>query len=87
MVLSVWEVGDVNEEGNIHIAVSVDTGDLPIGADENDGAKIFLVLSDDTGCVGQVMTNLTCPYPGNHDGLYIYLFEGELITFDETDEE
>ena len=79
--------GIVNDEGNIHIAESVSTGDLPAVDDENypDGAKIFLVLSSDVDCEGQVMTNWTGPWPGNHDGINIYLFEGELITFDDTD--
>jgi len=79
--------GIVNDEGNIHIAESVDTGDLPAIEDENyaDGAKIFLVLTDDVDCEGQVMTNWTGPYPGNLEGLNIYLFEDELITFDDTD--
>jgi len=79
--------GTVNEEGNIHIAdsVEIDT-DLPIDTDDNDGAKIFLVLSDDVDCEGQVMTNWTGPWPGNLEGLNIYLFEDEQITFNDTDE-
>ena len=44
--------GTVNEEGDVHIAESVPTGDLPIEADGNypDGAKIWLVLSSDVSC-------------------------------------
>ena len=79
-------IGTVNGNGDIHIAASVDTGDLPIDTDENLGAKIFLVLSSDVDCDGQVMTNWTGPYPGNPDGLNIYLFEDEQITFDDTDD-
>ncbi len=64
--------GTVNEEGNIHIAESVDTGDFPIEGDENEGAKIWLVLSDDVDCGTKIMTGWN---PTE------YLFEGELITF------
>ena len=80
--------GTVNEDGDIHIAASVVTGNLPDAGDANfgDGAKIFLVLSDDVDCEGHVMTNWTGPYPGNLEGLNIYLFEGELITFTATAE-
>ena len=66
--------------GNIHIKGSVDTGDLPIEGDENyeDGAKVFLVPSGDVDCTGQVMIGWT----GDDANLY----EGALITFDDTDE-
>jgi len=64
--------GTVNEEGDIHIAESVDTGDLPIEGDENDGAKIWLVLSDDFDCSG----GWSAWNPTE------YLFEEDLITFD-----
>ena len=66
--------------GNIHIKGSVDTGDLPIESDNNyeNGAKIFLVPSDDVDCKGQVMIGWT----GDDANLY----EGALITFDDTDE-
>ena len=78
--------GIVNDEGNIHIAESVETGDLPAIGDENytDGAKIFLVLSDDVDCVNNVMAGWTGACDGNHEGTNIYLFEDELITFDDT---
>jgi hypothetical protein len=66
--------GTVNEEGNIHIAESVDTGNLPAEDDANEGAKIWLVLSDDVDCENAEMTGWT---PTE------YLFEGELITFTE----
>jgi len=62
----------VNEEGNIHIMGSVYTGDLPMEADQNDGAKIWLVLSDDVDCENQVMIGWN---PTE------YLFEAELITY------
>lgn len=63
-----------NEEGNVHIKASVDTGDLPIEDDENDGAKIWLVLSADVDCNAQKMVGWN---PAE------YLFEYELITFDD----
>ena len=69
--------GTVNEEGDIHIAESKDTGDLPADGDEAPlgGAKIWLVLSDDITCDDQF------------DGWNPteYLFEGDVITFDDTD--
>jgi len=67
--------GIVNEEGNIHIAESVATGDLPIINDENPGAKIWLVLSADVSCDN----NMIGWNPTE------YLFEYDLITFDDTD--
>jgi hypothetical protein len=70
--------GIVNESGDIHIAESVDTGDLPIDTDENDGAKIWLVLSSCVDCEGGTWVG-----GWNHTE---YLFEGELITFDDTDD-
>ena len=66
--------GIANEEGDVHIAESVDTGDLPAERDENDGAKIWLILSSDCERV-MIGWNPT-----------EYLFEYDLITFDETDE-
>jgi hypothetical protein len=73
--------GTVNEEGNIHIAESVDdTGDLPSESDDNypDGAKIWLVLSADVDCDNHLMIGWD---PTE------YLFEYDLITFDYIDEE
>lgn len=67
--------GTANEDGDVHIAESVDTGDLPAEDDENDGAKIWLILSSD--CNGEEMTGWS---PTE------YLFEYDLITFDDTDE-
>lgn len=69
--------GIVNDEGNIHIAESADTGDLPAEGDENylDGAKIWLVLTSDIVC-GVSMTGWN---PAE------YLFEYDLINFDDTD--
>ena len=70
---------------------SVDTGDLPIAADRNNyygddpydwiteeytGAKIWLVLSDDVDWTEQEMSGWS---PTE------YLFEYELINFDDTD--
>jgi len=71
---------DENEDGmgNIHISGSVNTGDLPIEEDVNyAGAKIFLVPTSDVYCGGQVMTG----WSGDDANLY----EGALITFDDTD--
>ena len=70
--------GIVNDEGNIHIAESVDTGDLPTAEDAAllGGAKIWLVLSADVECdVEMFGWNPT-----------EYLFEEEAINFDDTDE-
>ena len=74
-------VEDEDGMGNIHIAGSVDTGDLPIESDENyeNGAKIFLVSTGDVDCVGQKMIG----WSGDDANLY----EGALITFDNTDDE
>ena len=66
-------IGTANDDGDVHIADSVPlTEDLPIAGDENDGAKIWLVLSDDVDCEDAVMTGWT-PIE--------YLFEYDLITF------
>ncbi|MBA7520875.1 hypothetical protein ES705_12974 [subsurface metagenome] len=70
--------GIANDELDVHIMGSVDTGDLPDSAvDINEGAKIWLVLTSDVDCDGQLMTGWT-PIE--------YLFEYDLITFDDTDE-
>ena len=71
--------GTSNDDGDIHLMGNIDLGiDLPDPADANhpDGAKIWLVLSDDynadeTKMVGWDPTE--------------YLFEHNLITFDDTD--
>ena len=67
--------GTANGGGNVHIAASVDTGDLPIADEENDGVKIWLVLSSDVDCAA----SMTGWNPTE------YLFEEALITFDDTD--
>ncbi|HPQ43394.1 MAG TPA: hypothetical protein PKZ42_04130 [Syntrophales bacterium] len=72
--------GTVNEYGDIHIKESVDTGDLPIETDENDGAKIWLVLSDDVNC-SEELCEMVAWNPT------AYLFEYDLITFDASEEE
>jgi len=71
--------GTVNDDGNIHIKGEADTGDLPFESDENhpDGAKIWLVLSADVDCDGAFMSGWNGP---------AYLFEYDLISFDDTDE-
>jgi len=72
--------GTADDYGDVHIEDSVEINtDLPTEADENylDGAKIWLV---------------PCSYVNCDLGLWVggwdhtkYLFEGELITFDDTD--
>lgn len=64
------------DDGNVHIAGSVNTGDLPITSDINAGAKIWLVLSSDVNCDNQRMIG----WNGEE-----YLFESALITFDDID--
>ena len=65
--------GTANSDCDVHIAESIPTGDLPDTlVDINEGAKIWLVLSDDVDCEGCVMSGWN---PTD------YLFEGELITF------
>ncbi|MHC4623782.1 MAG: hypothetical protein ACYS4W_07755 [Planctomycetota bacterium] len=62
-----------NEGGNVHIKGAEDTGDLPNPeTDINEGAKIWLVLSDDINCAEATMFGWN---PGE------YLFEYDLITY------
>ena len=68
--------GTSNGGGNIHLAGSTDIGTLPAEEDENDGAKIWLVLSDDYDADAGEMTGWN---PEE------YLFEYDLITYDDTD--
>jgi len=68
--------GTADEDGNVHIMGSADTGDLPAEDDDNSGAKIWLVLSDDVDCENQQMVGWS---PTE------YLFEHNLITFECTD--
>ena len=68
--LIIFGTATTNEDGNILIKGSVEIGDLPIDEDENDGAKIWLVLSRDAGEGEMAGWN-----PGE------YLFEYDLITF------
>jgi len=67
--------GTVNEEGDVHIAESVNTGDLPACGDPNIGAKIWLVLSDDVDCDNK----MTGWNPTE------YLFEYDFIEFVDID--
>lgn len=69
--------GTSNDGGNIHLAGSTDLGmDLPDPDDENDRAKIWLVLSND--------------YDGAHSmtgwNPKEYLFEYDKIVYDDTDD-
>lgn len=70
--------GTADIDGNVHIQNTMDIGDLPTMEDENypDGAKIWLVFTADVDCMtaGMVGWNPT-----------EYLFEYDLITFDNTD--
>ena len=68
--------GIADFEGDVHIKGHLETGDLPGAFDENPGAKIWLALTADVDCIGQNMVGWN---PGE------YLFEYELITFDDTD--
>jgi len=71
--------GMADEEGDVHIEVSEDTGDLPTEEDDNYlgyGAKIWLVPSKYVNCeIGSITWK---PLE--------YLFEYDGITFDDTDE-
>jgi hypothetical protein len=71
--------GTSDEFGDVHIKAAVDTGDLPAADDANPGAKIWLVLSSDVDCT-EGMTRMIGWNPLG------YLFEYDLITFDDTDE-
>ena len=70
--------GIADGSGDVSFAASVNTGDLPAIGDDNypDGAKIWLVLSDDIDC-GVSFKNVWNPTE--------YLFENNLITFDDVD--
>lgn len=81
-------MGTANGGGNVHIRECVDTGvDLPIDTDDNhidnlgipeyNGAKIWLILADDYDCENS---------DWNAWNGASYLFEGDLITFDDTDD-
>ncbi|MFO8132781.1 MAG: hypothetical protein R6U10_02435 [Thermoplasmatota archaeon] len=67
--------GTANEDGDVHIMNAVDTGDLPKDPDENDEAKIWLVLSEDVDCQEQKMTGWN---PTE------YLFEEKMISYEDT---
>ena len=76
--------GSADQEGNVHIKTTksnpLNTGDLPAVYDDNfgDGAKIWLVLSEDVACdTDPAMVGWN---PAE------YLFEAQLITFDDTDD-
>ena len=79
--------GTANAEGDVHIAASFDTGDLPAEYDKNHpdhpnfvgpaGAKIWLVLTVDVNCnVKMVRWNGT---------KWLFEEDGGLITFDDID--
>ena len=67
--------GTSNEDGDIHLADSVDIGTIPVDGDDNDEAKIWLVLSDDYNADDDKMSGWN---PAE------YLFENNLITYTET---
>jgi len=62
-----------NGGGNVHIAACVNTGDLT-------NAKIWLVLAADVDCDTEGVTQMIDWNPTK------YLFEYDLITFDDTDD-
>jgi len=69
--------GTANQGGQIHISERVNTNDIPTEDDANEeGGKIWLVLSSDVDCEGAQMIGWN---PTE------YLFEYNLITFDNTD--
>ena len=65
--------GTTNNGGNINLKDRFDFTSIPIASDTNDGAKIWLVLSDDVDCENQKMTSWD---PTE------YLFENNLINED-----
>ena len=84
--------GTVNEGGNVHIANSLNTDDLPAAYDLNSdpttttnpdgktGAKIWLVLSGDVECGNEnIPSQMTGWNPTE------YLFEYDLINFNDVD--
>lgn len=70
--------GTADYDGNVHIKNVINTGSMPSMADENypDGAKIWLVLSNDIDCAAQSMFGWN-PME--------YLFEYDLMTFEDID--
>jgi hypothetical protein len=71
--------GTANGGGEVHIMGSVDTGDLPDPlVDINEGAKIWLILSNDELYCGEDSAKMVGWNPTE------YLFEYELIKFDYT---
>jgi hypothetical protein len=76
--LIVLDSGTPDQDGNLHLENSLDTGDLPAPFDANypDGAKIWLVLSSD------VSTGSPQRMIGWHQSQY--LFENNLITYEQT---
>ena len=73
--------GTLNDEGNVHIMGSMDTGDLPYPEDANEGAKIWLVLSDDLPSDAEANPMWDAWNPGS------YLFEYDLINFNDSGNE
>ena len=72
--------GLANEEGDVHIMGSVDTGSLPSEDDANytDGAKIWLVLTNDVECPSEDLLGSMIGWSPTE-----YLFENNLITFED----
>ena len=64
--------GTSNAGGNINLADSVDIGTIPVDADDNDEAKIWLVLAGDYNAGDDKMSGWN---PTE------YLFENNLITY------
>ncbi len=75
--------GTANNGGQLHIAGCADTGDIPMEGDENaykGGGKIWLVVSEDVQC-SEEGSQMVVWHPEN------YLFEYNLITFDDTSDD
>ena len=70
--------GTADEYGDVHIQGAMNTGNLPASGDTNypTGAKIWLVISSDVKCA--TPTQMIGWQPTE------YLFEYDLITFDDT---
>jgi hypothetical protein len=75
--------GLANQDGDVHIMGSVNTGDLPKEDDANysDGAKIWLVLTGDVQCPSEAVSGSMTGWNPTE-----YLFESDLVTFDDLNE-
>ena len=74
--LIVLGTGTSDPFGDVHIIGAIDTGDLPAPGDPNPDAKVWLVVSADVDNVNHMMQG----WQPNE-----YLFEYDLVNFDDTD--